>query len=123
MRAAALARGRRSDDPRAPAVRAYFSGKRVRRLAREMGLHLLDGGDESVVWRAAQNDEQRSIGSWALALRAESEGRLDAANDWYQVNFELGRRIDPTRWFSFRAVEKWKDEIRIFSRMAADARR
>ncbi len=123
VRAAALARGRGSDDPRAPAVRAFFSGKRVRPLARAMGLHLLDGGDESVVWRTAQNDEQRSIGSWALGLRAESEGRLAAANDWYQVGFELGRAIDPTRWFSFRAVEKWKDEIRIFSRIAADARR
>lgn len=123
MRAAALARGRRSYDPRLQAVRAFFSGKRVRPLAREMGVHLLNGGDESVVWRAAQNDEQRSIGSWALGLRAESDGRLAAANDWYQVGFELGRELDPTRWFAFRTVEKWKEEIRIFSRMAADARR
>ena len=123
MRAAAVARSRRFDDPRAQEVRAFFTGPKARALARAMGLHLLGGGDHSLVWRVARNDEQRAIAAWALAVRAESEGDLSAANEWYQVTFELGRSNGPTRWFAFLAVEKWKDQTKFFSRVAADARR
>lgn len=72
-----------------PALRKQFAAPR-NDFHDALARHLLGIGSESDVFRQAQTPQQHYAMAYFLGLKAESDGRLDDAVDWYRAVMETG---------------------------------
>jgi lipoprotein NlpI len=70
----------------------------------------------------AKSTQQRCENAYYLGLRAESEGRLEDASDWYRISVESGlTNMGEYRW-AHNQLYIWAGKGMSLSRLAAEIR-
>ena len=108
MRAAAVAIEPSTRDRHLVDVRKYFDradGDVYFRIGRYLvGLETLD---EMMV--VASTPSLRCAAAFYAGVKAEGEGRYEAASDWYRVAVETNQMHEMGRHMSFRTLRRWSD--------------
>jgi tetratricopeptide (TPR) repeat protein len=86
-----------------------------------IGRYLVGLADENEVLSEAQSTQQRCEVSYYLGLRAQSEGRLKDASDWYRISIESGmQNMGEYRW-AYNQLYLWEGEGKSLERIATEA--
>jgi hypothetical protein len=87
-----------------------------------MGLHLLGQGDQASVWSAAKNEHDRPEATWVFGLKAQLDGDIAQAVDWYRVTMEGGRANSGEVQWSSDALELLRDEYKSLALLSKEAK-
>jgi hypothetical protein len=56
-----------------------------------LGMYLLGKLDQASIWASAKDDHDRSVAAWVFGFRAQHDGDIAQAVDWYRATLEAAR--------------------------------
>jgi hypothetical protein len=87
-----------------------------------MGLHLLGQADQPTVWEAAKTDQNRPECTWIFGLKAQLDGDIAQAIEWYRVTMEGGRANSGEVQWSSDALEGLRKQSKSVALLSKEAK-
>jgi hypothetical protein len=87
-----------------------------------MGMHLLGKTDQSAVWSAVKNDHDRTMVSWVFGLKAEHDGDIAQAVDWYRATMEAASGNSGEYQWSSNGLESLRDAYKSLALLTREAK-
>lgn len=109
MRAAGAVQEGVDESPYRLKLETYYS-ESSREYYHMIGRYLLGMENEVVLLDLATAADKRSEVAYYLAIKAESEGRLQAASDWYRVSVETGLRKEGEYRWAYNRLSDWRNK-------------
>lgn len=108
LRAAALARNPELIDTHGESVKEHFAGKGYS-YYHQIGRYLMDLATLDDILALADSPDVSTEVAYYAGLRAQAEGRMRDASDWFRITAELGQTHEGEYHWAVVSLKSWTD--------------